>query len=200
MKKSIIALVAALSLSINCNSAMAQWVILSESENMALLAPFAKCDDFSQQLKYEPMQNLDAYDESQVTLVREYIELTRRSKHASWDDAGAIFSGLEHGYQENGYLLTDYGRRAKHELSQYSANELPSRDYLNFDLQTLKNLYDKACKARADAHNEIMSLNSKLASLRAEPLKPWLNPKKRIPCPVMFTLTCRRLSYGNLND
>ena len=192
MNKIITALSVALSFSVVFAS-FAQASKLSVAEVESLNAPFDQCDVLSQHLVHEAMQNLDPYYESKETLVREYIELTRRAIHDSWDIAGARFSAQEFYYKKNGDKVFDYGKRAAHEISQYLNDELPSRDYLNFDLRTLKNLHDMACKARTDAYNNIVNLNSKLIALRAEPSKPWLNPKKRIPCPIMKTLTCRPL-------
>ncbi|MFZ2161972.1 MAG: hypothetical protein WAW02_07140 [Sideroxyarcus sp.] len=163
---------------------------VTADQHTSMLSKF-RCEMPKEILRIKPMQNLDPADASQEKLAREYIELKRRAIKDSWDVAGTVFSTEHFRFLSSKNYLDEYDRRAIESIHQHDNGTYPFSEPLEEHVRGLQVLYEQACKERNSTIERIATLDPQLDALRAEPSKPWLDPKKRIPCPVMQTPTCR---------
>jgi hypothetical protein len=171
--------------------ANAQGQAMSKDAATALLNEFRMCPKPANFDRFLPMQNIDPQNAEKQRIVREYIELKRRDLKDDWDFAATSFSLEQFQYAKDRNYVEEYYRRAVDVVRQYNSGSYPFTDSLTHHLSGLQRMHDDACKARNDAIDRFSRLDGKLIALKAEKSKPWLNPQKRLPCPVMKTPHCR---------
>ncbi|HUX62175.1 hypothetical protein [Sulfuricella sp.] len=164
---------------------------LTADEVTSKLAQFQTCPILPDIARLQPLQGIDPKDSAKEQLAREYIELKRRAIDDKWDVAGTVFSVEQAQYAIHRGYVDEYPRRAIEAVQQYIHGTYPFTDALDDHLAGIKAMYDKDCEAQNKALARMVALEPELAVLRAEPVKPWLNPKRKLPCPVMRTPACR---------
>lgn len=150
------------------------------------------CDVPAGAERIRPLYDIGERNIANIRHVRERIELLRRRKKISWDEAASAFEVMQNKFGRD-YVHPDvYKEYRLRSFAHESLNLAIYDDQKVFETyQIIEKEYKGLCAARNKGIREMLADAPALALLRKEAAKPWLHKKNRVPCALVYVRACR---------
>lgn len=137
-----------------------------------------------------PLHGIHPDDEERILEARARIELRRRAQKLSWNEAAAAFALEQQLFAVEYNFVPEYKRRAHVVVRTASIGESEGTGTPAEQVADLFKLYQEACSKRNSKMAEMSSQRPAVIALMGEKNKAWINPRRRLPCPVSQVQNC----------
>ena len=143
--------------------------------------------------EHTPILELAPSDSQSEKLAREYIELQRRRpiSDGEWDLAATFFYTEQSELRGLKAIMQHDAEKVGTWLRNYESGMELFKVPIDGIVEKQLEIYKKNCESYTKANKRYSEMTVALEELRRETKQSWLDPKKRLPCPVQQKPGCK---------